>query len=132
MTNSYQQRGFDPKELLKQIGAPTVLAVSGGRWKYTKNDEGEVVEMRLPCGKGYSVAITLAWNDTWTVRRDFGVKNPKTKGVLTDVYCDQVSEVVYLASLFGMAKFGQHDLFIEQVEREKQADVLHPMRVFTR
>jgi len=132
MRNSYQQRGFDPKELLKQIGAPTFLAVSGGRWKYTKNDEGEVVEMRLPCGKGYSVAITLAWNDTWTVRRDFGVKNPKTKGVLTDVYCEQVSEVVYLASLFAMAKFGQPDLFIEQVEREKQADVLHQMEVFTR
>jgi len=132
MRNSYQQRGFDPKELLKQIGAPTFLAISGGRWKAITDEEGEVVEIVLPCGKGYSVAITLAWNDTWTVRRDFGIKNPRTKGVLTDVYCDQVSDVAYQASLFAMSKFGMPDLFMEQVNREKQADLKHQMEVFTK
>ena len=132
MRNSYQQRGFDPKELLKQIGAPTFLAISGGRWKAITDEEGEVVEIVLPCGKGYSVAVTLAWNDTYIVRRDFGVKNPRTKGVLTDVYCDQVSEVAYQASLFANSKFGQPDFFMEQVEREKQADLKHQMEVFTR
>jgi len=120
MTNSYQQRGFDPKELIKQIGFGNFLAICGGRWKAIQNEEGEVVEVVLPCGKGYSVAITLAWNDTYIVRRDFGVKNPRTKGVLTDVYCDQVGEVAYQASLFAMGKWGQPDLFIEQAEQEKQ------------
>ena len=120
MRNDYQQRGFDPKELFRQIGAPTFLAICGGRWNYSKNDEGEIVEVGLPCGKGYSVAITLGWSDTWTVRRDFGVKNPRTKGVLTDVYCHQVSEVAYQASLFAMAKFGMPDLFMMQSEKEKE------------
>jgi len=130
--NNYQQRGFDPKELFRQIRPVTFLAICGGRWNYTKNEEGEIVEVGLPCGKGYSVAITLAWNDTYIVRRDFGVKNPRTKGVLTDVYCDQVSEVAYQASLFANSKFGQPDLFMEQVEREKQADLKHQMEVSTR
>jgi len=131
-TNQYQQRSFDPKELLKQIGARTFLAISGGRIELIKDSEGEIVEVVLPCGKGYTVAITLGWNDLYIVRRDFGRKNPKTKGVLKDVYCDQISEVAYQASLFANSKFGLSDLFIEQVEREKQDDILFQMEAYTR
>lgn len=131
-TNQYQQRSFDPKELLKQIGASTFLAISGGRYELVRDDEGEIVELILPCGKGYSVAITLGYSDLYIVRRDFGRKNPKTKGVLTDVYCDQISEVAYQASLFANSKFGQSDLFIEQVEKEKQDDILFQMEAYTR
>ena len=131
-TNQYQQRSFDPKELLKQIGAPTFLAISGGRYELVKDNEGEIVEIVLPCGKGYTVAITLGWNDLYIVRRDFGRKNPKTKGALKDVFCDQVSEVAYQASLFANSKFGLSDLFIEQEEREKQDDILFQMEAYTR
>jgi len=131
-TNQYQQRTFDPKELLKQIGAPTFLAISGGRYELVKDNEGEIVELVLPCGKGYTVAITLGWNDLYIVRRDFGRKNPKTKGVLKDVYCDQISEVTYQASLFANKNFGLPDLFIEQVEQEKQDNILFQMEAYTR
>lgn len=130
--NQYQQRSFDPKELLKQIGAPTFLAISGGRLECGTNSEGETVEVVLPCGKGYAVAITLGWSDLYIVRRDYGRKNPKTKGVLTNVYCDQISEVAYQASLFAMSKWGQPDLFIEQAEKEKQDDILFQMEAFTK
>ena len=131
-TNQYQQRSFDPKELLKQIGARTFLAISGGRYELVRDNDGEIVELVLPCGKGYTVAITLGWNDLYIVRKDFGRKNPKTKGVLKDVYCDQISEVAYQASLFANSKFGLSDLFIEQVEQEKQDDILFQMETYIR
>ena len=131
-TNQYQQRSFDPKELLKQIGARTFLAISGGRYELVRENYGEIVELVLPCGKGYTVAITLGWNDLYIVRRDFGRKNPKTKGVLKDIYCDQVSEVAYQASLFANSKFGLSDLFVEQIEQEKQDDILFQMEAYTR
>ena len=130
--NQYQQRSFNPQELLKQIGTSTFLAISGGRIEVGRNSEGEIVEVVLPCGKGYTVAITLGWSDLYIVRRDFGRKNPKTKGVLTNVYCDQISEVAYQASLFAMSKFDQPDLFIEQAEKEKQDDILFQMEAYTR
>lgn len=131
-TNQYQQRSFDAGELVKQIGVPTFLAISGGRIELWRNSEGETVEVILPCGKGYTVNITLGWNDTYIVRRDFGRKNPKVKGVLTDVYCDQISEVAYQASLFADSKFGLPDLFIEQSDKEKQNDILFQMEAYTR
>lgn len=131
-TNQYQQRSFDINELIRQIGGATFLAISGGRITVIKNTDEEIVEAIFPCGKGYTVNITLGWNDTYIVRRDFGRKNPKTKGVLTDVYCDQVSEVAYQASLFAMSKFGQPDLFIEQSDKEKQDDLVHQMEAYTR
>jgi len=131
-TNQYQQRSFDINELIQQIGGATFLAISGGRITVIKNDDGEIIEAIFPCGKGYTVNITLGWNDTYIVRRDFGRKNPKVKGVLTDVYCDQISEVAYQASLFANSKFGQPDLFIEQSDKEKQDDILFQMEVYTR
>ena len=131
-TNQYQQRSFDAGELVKQIGAPTFLAISGGQITVIKNDDDEIVEAIFPCGKGYTVNITLGWNDTYIVRRDFGRKNPKVKGVLTDVYCDQISEVAYQASLFANSKFGQPDLFIEQSDKEKQDDILFQMEAYTK
>jgi hypothetical protein len=75
--NQYQQRSFDPKELLKQIGAPTFLAISGGRIELGRNSEGEIVELVLPCGKGYAVAITLGWSDLYIVRSRLRAQEPK-------------------------------------------------------
>jgi hypothetical protein len=108
MSNEFQCRTFDTQELVKQIGYMNVLAISGGRVHSIVNDEGETVEVQLPVGKGYRVAITLGFMDTWTVRREYvrsGVV--KVKGVQEDVYFDQVGEVAYKASCFVNVPFGE-------------------------
>jgi hypothetical protein len=108
MSNEFQCRTFDTQELVKQIGFMNVLAISGGRVHSIVNDEGETVEVQLPVGKGYRVAITLGFMDTWTVRREYVRKGVVTvKGVQEDVYCDQVGEVAYKASCFVNVPFGE-------------------------
>ena len=107
MKNEYQCRSFNSKELIAQIGTMNVLAISGGRVRVVTNEDNECVEVILPVGHGYSVAITLGFMDTWTVRRVYGVKNPKTKGVQEDVYPDEVGEVAYKASCYVNVPFGE-------------------------
>ena len=107
MKNEYQCRSFNAEELLKQIGRMNVFAISGGRYYRITNEEGETVEVVLPVGHGYSVRITLGFMDTWTVRRVYGVKNPKTKGVQEDVYLTEVGEVAYKASCYVNVPFGE-------------------------
>ena len=108
MTNQYQQRVFDTKELVNQIGLMNVLAISGGRVHSIVNDAGETVEVQLPVGKGYRVAITLDASDTYTVRREYVRKGVATiKGVQTDVYYDEIGEVAYVASCFVNREFGE-------------------------
>lgn len=99
--SKYQCRPFNEDELLRQIGISNVFAISGGRVGIEKNDEGETVEIELKAGNGYRVCITLSAWDTWTVRREF-VRNGTVfdKGVIEDVYADQVGEVAYQASLY--------------------------------
>lgn len=106
MKNQYQCRAFNPKELLNQIGIMNVFAISGGRWTAITNEEGECVEVILPVGKGYRVAITLGFNDTYTVRREF-IRGAKvfSKGVQRDVYCEEIGEVAYKASCFVNVSF---------------------------
>jgi len=106
--NKYQQRPFDHIELVKQIGAMTVLGISGGRVGIITNEQDETIEIILPVSKGYRVAITLGWADTWIVRREF-VRKGKVfvKGVVDDVYCEQISEVAYQASCYVNVPFGE-------------------------
>lgn len=108
--NEYQCRVFNPRELLGQIGVMNVMAISGGRWTAITNKENECVELILPVGHGYRVAITLGFMDTWTVRREFvrgGVA--KVKGVQEDVYFDEVGEVAYKASCYVNVPFGEKE-----------------------
>lgn len=108
MKNEYQCRTFDAKELVNQIGLMNVLAISGGRVHSIVNDEGETVEVQLPVGKGYRVAITLSFMDTYTVRREYVRKGVvKVKGVQEDVYCTEIGEVAYKASCFVNVPFGE-------------------------
>lgn len=90
-------------ELLNQIGRPTVLAISGGRARLAGDT------LVLPVSNGYTVEITLDPSDTYTVRRVFtrGVKR-WIKGEISNVYCDQVSDIAYDASCFRSNDFGPH------------------------
>jgi hypothetical protein len=102
------QRPFDEDVLIDQIGRMNVLAISGGRVGVVKNNEGETIEVELPCGAGYRVSIILAWDDTYTVTRQFVRKGTVfQKGTIEGVYCDQVGEIAYKASCFRNVEFGK-------------------------
>jgi hypothetical protein len=99
-------RPLDPNALLLQIGRGNVLAISGGR---AHMDNGALV---LPVGSGYTVRVTLAANDTYTVERVFtrrSVRNGEgfTVHRVTDVYAEEVGEVAYQASCFRNVEFGE-------------------------
>jgi hypothetical protein len=103
-------RPFNEDELINQIGRMNVFAISGGRVGVIVNNEGETVEVQLPVSNGYRVSITLGWNDTWTVSRQFVRKGVVSdKGTLEDVYCEQVGEIAYKASCFRNVQFGEKE-----------------------
>lgn len=91
------------RELLNQIGGNTVAAISGGRARLA---DGTLI---LPVSNGYTVEITLDPSDTYTVRRVFtrGYKR-FVKGEISNIYCDQISDVAYDASCFRSNDFGPH------------------------
>jgi hypothetical protein len=88
-------RDLNANELVRQIGG-NIFAVSGGRARRVGNSS-----LGLPCGAGFEVLVTLEADDTYTVRRLFK-RGGKVflHGERTDVYCDEVSEVVYFCSCF--------------------------------
>jgi hypothetical protein len=103
-------RPFNEDELIDQIGSMNIYAISGGRVGITKNDQGETVEVELKVGKGYRVSISLGWDDTWTVSRQFVRKGVVSdKGTLTGVFADQVGEIAYKASCFVNVQFGEKE-----------------------
>lgn len=88
-------RDCDNKELLRQIGAMNVFAISGGRVGARRDG------VDLPVASGYSVRVTLMADDTYTVERIYtrsGVESVKKSWV--GVYCEEVGEVAYQASCF--------------------------------
>ena len=96
-------RDIDPHQLLRQIGVGNLMAVSGGRWLHRG-----VSEIGFPCGAGFEVLVTLEADDTYTVRRLF--KRGASwflHGERTNVYFDEVSEVVYYASCFRSYEPGE-------------------------
>jgi hypothetical protein len=99
---------MDERELLDQISMMNVFAISGGRRGVMRDEDGEVTDLILPVAYGYRVRISLAANDTYTVRREF-VRGGKIyeKGRQEDVYCDEVGEVAYRASCYVNVEFGQ-------------------------
>ncbi len=103
-------RPFNEDELINQIGRMNIFAISGGRVGVTKNNQGETVEVELKVGKGYRVSISLGWDDTWTVSRQFVRKGVVSdKGTLTGVFADQVGEIAYKASCFVNVQFGEKE-----------------------
>ena len=103
-TRIREGRYCDPTVLRDQIGLMTVLAVSGGRWGSIRDNEGEAIGVILPCGTNRTIEVTLSFMDTYTVRRYRQIVRGERRGddiveyEATDVYCDQISEVVYTAS----------------------------------
>ena len=102
------QRAFDEDVLIDQIGRMNILAISGGRVDVVKNNEGETIEVELKCGAGYRVSIILAWDDTYTVTRQFVRKGiVSQKGTIEGVYCTEIGEVAYQAACWRNREFGK-------------------------
>ena len=95
------------REMLRQIGNITLLAISGGRREVHTTPSGDPL-LRLPVGNGYRVDVIYdRASDTYTVNRVFsrgGKDFPK--GTMTYVYADQLSDIAYLASSFRSHPFG--------------------------
>ena len=84
-----------------------IFAISGGRVGVIK-EEGETVAIEMPVSHGYWVVISLGWDDTWTVTREYIRKGVVTnKGTLEGVYADQVGEVAYQASCYKNVVFAE-------------------------
>lgn len=102
-------RLFDHTETLQWIGRMNLCAISGGRVKVQRElaTDHAVASMTLPVDCGYSVRITLAGNDTYTVERVFkrGAK-VWVKGVVSDVHAEELGEACYQASSFRSNDFG--------------------------
>jgi hypothetical protein len=102
-------RPFNEDELLKQIGIQNVFAISGGRVEVWHTNDGKACRsITLPVSNGYSVEIYLAWDDTYTVTRQFKRKGQYfNKGTVEGVYCENIGEVAYQASCFRNVEFGK-------------------------
>ena len=98
-------REMDPNVASAQIGRMNIFAISGGRRRLVAGG------LELPVSSGYSVRVTLAANDTYTVQRVMrrGAK-VWVKGTCTDVYCDDLGEVCYKAGMYKSYGFGNDDM----------------------
>lgn len=84
------------KEILRQLGAGTILGISGGRVAPLE------MGIELPVSNGYSVRVEYdeGWDD-YTVTRVFKRGGKEfIKGQVEHVYCDQVSKMAYQAGMF--------------------------------
>jgi hypothetical protein len=94
--------------ILKQIGMDNWMAISGRRVEV--RDSG----VTLPVASGYAVAIDLAGNDTYTVRRVRKINgitrvasgHGTGSGALEGVYDEQLGELAYQASCYKNVPFG--------------------------
>jgi len=102
-------RPFDEDQLLAQIGKQNIFAISGGRVEIWRTNDGKAARtVTLPVSNGYSVEIYLAWDDTWTVTRQFKRKGQySNKGTLEQIYPENIGEVAYKASCFRSYEFGK-------------------------
>jgi len=88
--------------LLEQIGFWQLMAISGGR--VISRETG----ITLPVSRGYMVDIDLDVTDTYCVKRIFRRAGKTTiKGQVSNVYCDQIGQIAYLASCWVNVPFGE-------------------------
>jgi hypothetical protein len=102
-----EARPCDAEEIIRQIGAMTLLGVSGGRWFRIYNAQHSnkrEVGVFMPCGSARGVEVVLNHLDLYDVRRVRLITRGEKAGEIVvesetlNIYCDQVAEVVYGAS----------------------------------
>ena len=91
--NEFSEREFDPKETLQWLSRNRITRASWGFQKPTAlKESGLMFKVNGHHHKGW-VLITLAWNDTYTLRF-FSTQFNEVKEKITDVYCDELQERV--------------------------------------
>lgn len=105
LTKTAQGRSCDHREVVRQIGGLTLMAISGGRaFPIYSDDSDDTVGLRLPIDGTRRVDVILDWSDTYTVRRVRTITSGPKRGTdviefeRSDVYCDEVSSIAYDAS----------------------------------
>lgn len=97
------QRYAEPDVIISQIGLGTLMACAGGmRNVHTvRNTEGEPCGVLLWLGTGRATEVVLDYDDTYSLRRYRIITRGKeagrivTESEFSNVYCDQLSELVY-------------------------------------
>ena len=104
MREEAKKRGYRQCEasvIVEQVGRMNVMGMSGGR--VIVRETG----ITLPIALGYSVEIDLNALDLYDVKRVYTRAGARSvKGAVTDVYCDDLSDVAYYASCYVNVKFG--------------------------
>ncbi|WP_064967627.1 hypothetical protein [Tenacibaculum ovolyticum] len=89
----FAERPFNQKETIQWLTYNKIIAMSWGYQKPTALDEyGLMFKVNGNHHKGW-VLITLAGNDTYTLRF-FSTQFNETKDKITEVYCDVLQETV--------------------------------------
>ncbi|WP_418513693.1 hypothetical protein [Corallibacter sp.] len=91
--SEYAQREFNPQETMQWLTANRTVYFSWGTSKLINlNNKGLLLKVNGHHHKGY-VLITLAWNDTYTVRF-FNNQYNQVKNTLTEIYCDLLQDSI--------------------------------------
>lgn len=100
------QRSADPQTIVDQIGKMTIMACAG-TMKHVhqiRNNENEPCGIIMWLGTNRACEVVLDWNDTYSVRRYRIVVGGRNAGTIvteaeySEIYCDQLSDIVYTAS----------------------------------
>lgn len=87
---------IDARTLFAQMGAGNYFAVAGGRAK--REVGGAIV---FPQRYGWEVRVTVNALDMYCVERVFSRGGKRTvKGVMDDIHCEDVGNVIYDASCY--------------------------------
>ncbi len=90
--NESVEREFDVKETLTLLGANRIWLWSWGSKNFTQFENKALFFTVSGNHHKGIVLITLAWNDTYTVR--FLSNRWNVKSVVTDVFFDELAEVI--------------------------------------
>lgn len=100
------QRYADTQTVIDQIGRMTIMACAGTmkHVHVVRNTEKEPCGIIMWLGTNRACEVVLDWNDTYSVRRYRIITKGQKAGTIetevehSDIYCDQLSDVVYTAS----------------------------------
>lgn len=91
--SDYAQREFNPQETMQWLTANRIVYFSWGTERVINLfNKGLLLKVNGHHHKGW-VLITLAWNDTYTVRF-FNQQYNQVKDTLTEVYCDLLQDTI--------------------------------------
>lgn len=103
LNNNREQRYADRDVIISQIGLTTLMACAGGMKNVhtVRNTEGEPCGVLLWLGTGRATEVVLDYDDTYSLRRYRIITRGKDDGQIvtesefSNVYCDQLSDLVY-------------------------------------